>query len=213
MKDSRAGFTLIELLVVIGILTLLVTTFAPDIIGMMSRGEKAADKANQQWIYQQILGYQQKRKRFPLHSGHKFVLAPWVENDIEKTPQNFQRFFTPGLMEQDSHVGLLRAENLEQIWRDYDSLTSEDTHYAGRNLKAKMKEGRLISGYEPWLGNDNEFGPAFRDDTIHLCMGDGTIREILQQELVESYGFDPDADEAFPVGPESPHELLQKLER
>lgn len=213
MKDSRAGFTLIELLVVIGILSLLVVTFAPDIIGAWSTANQTADAANMRQVYSWIENdYTRKIKHYPFEGGHKFVLAPWVDDAIQKTPKNFDRFFNPALTKQNARYHELRTSDLETVWPDFQSVSSEDTDYAGR-AKEFMK-GSIQSGKEAWMADDNEFGWAFSDGTINICYGDGTIATLVAKDLKETYGWEINKDNVFPTfGPESPHKDLQKLDR
>ncbi len=206
MNNSRAGFTLIELLVVIGILGLLAAAILPDIFGAKVAGNKAADKANLKWHFEQYTHYQAKYKRMPTKSGHKFVLSPWVERVTERTLENMGRYFTPGL--DPAQKTVLIDEGIENIWKDFNAVSSDDTDYAGRNRKIK---GKLISGKEPLMANDNEYMSAFNDHTIHVLLGSGNVRELLGLDLEKDYGFDLDGEDVFEVGPASPHPLLQKL--
>ncbi|GAB4150230.1 MAG: hypothetical protein Fur0037_18720 [Planctomycetota bacterium] len=215
MHSTRAGFTLIELLVVIGILSMLVVTFAPDIIGAWSTANQAADAQNMRQVYSWIENdYKRKIKHYPFEGGHKFVLAPWVDGIIEKTPKNFDRFFNPALTKSNSHYHELRAsEDLEHIWPDFQSVSSLDTDYAGR-AKEAMK-GSIDSGKEAWMADDNEDGWAFKDGTINILYGDGTVRTLVAKDLKDRFGWtEITREHVFPTyGPDSPHEDLRKLEK
>jgi prepilin-type N-terminal cleavage/methylation domain-containing protein len=210
-RNPRAGFTLIELLVVILILGLLVAAFAPDIFGAQQRAEKAADQANLKWHYQQFIEYNTRYRSLPRGSGHKFVLDPWVRGIVQRTPKNFDRYWIPGL--PDPRKDELAAMDPEQIWRDLDGLRSTDTHYAGPSSEVRESRVRLIpDGKQSLMADDNEFGPSFIDHTVNVLMGDGTVYEIKRDEI-EQYGYSLEGEGAYcPVGPESPHPLLQKLE-
>ena len=137
MNDKRAGFTLIELLVVIGILALLIATFAPDILGARADAEKAADKANLRWHYMQIIRYKNKYSAWPKGSGHKFVLDPWVRGLVDATPANFDRYWSPGLRENDPYYQELKELDVLTLWKNKDDLSSEDTHYAGPSQEVR----------------------------------------------------------------------------
>ncbi len=211
MHDSRSGFTLIELLVVILIIGLLVVALFPNITGSLDSARKTADEANLRWHHQNLLRYKGAYKSFPTKGGHKFVLAPWVRKVVEHTPQNRDRYFSPD-QQPSEYIAELKALPAEEIWKDFDSLNSEDTDYAGR--AGRYMRGDLYSGKEPLMANDNEFIRAYEDGTIIVLMGDGTTRRLLWDVELAEYGYPADADDSFiyPVGPESEHPMLQKLE-
>lgn len=214
MKDSRAGFTLIELLVVIGILSLLVVTFAPDIIGAWSTANSAADAANMRQVYQWIeIDYKNKTKHYPMKGGHKFVLGPWVEGTIpEKTIKNFDRFFNPALRASDPQYIELRKQDIETIWTSYEDVSSLDTTYAGR---AKEFMHGIDSGKEAWMADDNEDGWSFKDGSINVLYGNGDVITLSSVDLREKFQWmEIKKDEPFPsYGPESPAPDLRKLDR
>ncbi len=208
MRNRSSGFTLIEMLVVIGIISLLAVALLPQIIGARERANQVADAGNLRWHYQTILLYQQKHGQFPRGSGHQWVLDPWVRGDVERTPQNFDRYFTPGLDNQYKR-GLLE-EGVDNIWKDRNSLISLDTDYAGRGSHSQIR--KLDSGRVPWMANDNEGDIVFIDGSINVLMGDGTVLTLYIDPDFLEYGWTTDmVDEPFPVGPDSPHPLLRQL--
>jgi prepilin-type N-terminal cleavage/methylation domain-containing protein len=209
-RATRAGFTLIELLVVIGILSILMVVLLPQIIGARETAYIFADKANLKWHYQTLDIYRQRYKRFPKEGGHKFVLASWVEGIVtDKTPENRDRYFTPGL--QDQRQNELRDEDPKSIWKSFADLTSMDTAYAGR--AKEHLSGKLDSGNEAWIADDNEYGPAFSGGSINVLVGDGNVRELDLLELRKfGYPEDPEEGYKFEVGRASPHPLLKKLD-
>ena len=97
MRNRSSGFTLIEMLVVIGIISLLAVTLLPQIIGAKELANLTADRANLKWHYQTITIYRQKYGHYPTGSGHQWVLDTWVRGVAEHTPQNLEKYFTPGL--------------------------------------------------------------------------------------------------------------------
>lgn len=212
MRDPRAGFTLIELLVVIGIISLLAAAFLPDILGARASADKAADQANLGWHYQQITRYQTDYKQLPRGTGHKFVLDPWVRGKVERTEQNFRRYWIPGL--EDPRKDELLAQGVDTVWRSVDDLTSQDTHYAGPGPETRRAR---LSGTLALMADDNEFGPAFNDFSINVLLGDGAVKTLQLDPDLTAHGFTGETDEekleGFPVGPESPHPLLKGLER
>ncbi len=206
MRDK--GFTLIEMLVVISIISLLAIFLLPNVLGASERASQLADQKNLQEIYSNLRLYKDKRKHYPLHGGHKLLLGPWVDGIIEKSDLNRDRYFRPGT--NDPYALSLRQTPLNELWVRYDDLSSSDTHYAGLNKKETIAIERAGT---PIAGTDNELGRTWNDGTIHILMGDGTVKALMKVDLVE-YGWpqDDNADYAYPVGPDSGHPLLQKLE-
>ena len=210
MRDRTSGFTLIEMLVVIGIISLLAVALLPNIIGAKESANKTADEFNLYRHYENITLYEQRYGHYPRGTGHQWVLDPWVRGVVEHTPQNMERYFTPGLSGGEV---LALKEELDRggaIWTDLESLTSLDTDYAGRD--GRKRTGNIFSGNVPWMANDNEFGPAFTDGSINVLMGDGSIRTLYIDPDFLDYGWTVQrVEEPFPVGPDSPHRLLQQL--
>src|SRR5690606_17444170 len=211
MQNPRrdAGFTLIELLVVIMIIGLLAVALAPEVFSARNTAAQAADQANLRRHYQNLTAYQTRYKALPSQPGAKFVLAPWVRGIVQRTPEEFQYYWLPET--PDPHKDELAKLDPKTIWRDFDEITSLDTHYAGPG--EDLVRRRLYGNGElPLMADDNEFGPSWEDHTIHVLLGNGQIRVLLLDPDLLAYNFDADQPGAvFPVGPESPHELLQQL--
>jgi prepilin-type N-terminal cleavage/methylation domain-containing protein len=209
-RSPFAGFTLIELLVVISILSLLAVTFVPSIVESEQGARQAADSRQLSQQGQWIRMYHQKLGRYPEGGGHQFILGPWIKDIVEHTPKNLDFYFTPGLRESDDHYHQLCKQDLTRLWPDLQSVTSADTHYAGRS--AREKKG-MESGTEAWMANDNEGGWSFADGSINVLYGDGTVRALrMATELKEQCNWSKEQG-PFPVGPDSPHPQLKRLER
>jgi len=206
-----AGFTLIELLIVVSIIGLLAAAFLPDLLSSRVAAYVATDKANLQQHYKWLLSYEQKRRRLPVAGGHKFLLDLWVSKVIDHTEENFDRFFTPGLREQDPRYAELRplVQRLQPIWEDLDSVTSADTHYAARSREHLMG---MTKANEVWVATDNEIDWNFTDGTINMLVAGGSTRSLSLQDLMDLYQW-PGMEEVFRThGDESPHEGLRKLD-
>lgn len=208
---SQRGFTLIEILVVITILGLLMAVILPNVLGASVRANQHMDRVN----LTQIFGFMQEYKakyagKMPGSGGHKFLLLPWTENVISKTEKNRDHYFNPSLRPADPYYEELAKQEVATIWKRKEDLSSQDTHYAGRSEKTKMTMG---NAGEPWAANDNENGRSWDDGTIHVLMSDGTVK-VLDRNALAEFGWQADDNEfVYPVGPDSPHPLLQKLER
>lgn len=204
-----AGFTLIELLVVIGILSLLVVTFAPDLIAAWGTANQAADAKQLDKHFYWINTYKTRFGTYPEGGGHQFILGTWTKGIVEHTPQNLDVYFTPGVRETDDYYLQLKQQDPETIWQA-GNITSLDTHYAGR--ASQFKRG-MDSGKEAWMANDNEGGLAFKDGTINVLYGDGVVRPLLAERELKELGYVLSAENPFEVGPNSPHPDLKKLEK
>lgn len=206
-----AGFTLIELLIVVSIIGLLAAAFLPDLLSSKASAYVAADGANLQQHFKWFETYNRKLKRYPSAGGHKFLLDLWVRKVVDHTEENFDRFWTPGLRDQDPRYAELRPLVVAQelIWEDLDSLTSEDTHYAARSREHLLG---MTKANEVWVATDNEIDWNFNDGTINMLVAGGAVRSLSLQELMEFYQW-PGMDEVFRThGDESPHEGLRKLD-
>lgn len=208
---SHDGFTLIELMVVITIIALLSVAIIPNITGSIGVAQRTADTATLKWHHAALLSYKLRYKSLPRQGGHKFVLAPWIRGSVERTEANRERYFSSAI-DSDTHVYDLRELSPEETWKDFDTLTSLDTHFAGR-----AREGRrhMNSGKEIWMATDNEDGNTYRDGTVLMLFGDSTVRECLRDphQLAIGAPADLDVEYSLDVGPNSPHPDLRKLRR
>lgn len=210
-KPTPDGFTLIELMVVITIIALLSVSLIGPINNVLLAAKKTADTANLHWHYSVLRSYELRHKRLPTQGGHKFVLAPWISGTVEHTEANRDRYFSKAL-DSDAHVLDLMDKSEDDIWKDFDSVSSLDTHFAGR-----AREGRrhMNSGREIWMATDNEGGNTYRDGSVLLLFGDNTVKEIRRDPDQIKLGAPADIDVEYTleVGPNSPHPDLRKLRK
>lgn len=167
------------------------------------------------------LGFE-RSGQWPSGGGHELLLDPWMRGLIEPTVENFDRFFTPGPERgEDAHYLYLRAQvqRGETIWPDLASVGPDDTHYAARataHLSTMQRPDEAIAANdnEPTWDHDwtRRPGWAFRGGTVNILWGDGRVRPLTLQRMMDDFEW-PGLEEPFPTfGLDSPHPALQKLD-
>jgi type II secretory pathway pseudopilin PulG len=211
-RFRTAGLTLIDLLVVVGIIGLLAACAVSTAHEGRETANIAADKAHLQRIFAWQEIYRQRAGHMPTAGGHKFLLDPWVKEYIDHSPEVLQTYFTPGI--DDPHLAELKQklDRGERVWTSLDQLTPADTHYAGR--ATEFLRG-MNSGLEAWAADDNNEGTAWAfpvSATTNVLYGNGQVRELTLQNLIESFAW-PGKDKVLKTfGPDAGHPDLRKLE-
>lgn len=217
MRRTQSGFTLIELLIVIGIIGVLAAALLPQLMQGQDAANALADQQNLRTHYQWMLDYKRKHSdMLPSEAGYKFVMSTWTAGGYDHTPENLDRFFTPGPAKTNDpqYASLLKMikSDPKLVWPDLASTSTLDTHYVGR-AKAHFRT-RENGADEAWMADDNENGYNLRDGTINVLFYGSTVRTYSYQELKEQHGLgDMSNDAPVPTwGPNSPIAPCQKLD-
>jgi len=200
---------------VIGIIGLLAATLLPAILGAKESTNISVDQMQLRKHHYWIELYRTKYKSYPREGGCKFVLDTWVRPGVvEHTEQNFAFYFNPRTRAENDTFNELSKGDLDKLWSDLAQVNSQDTDYAGR--AKEWKKDLADSGREAMMADDNEDGLSFRDGTINVLFGDGSVKELhYEDDIMKKYGLGP-LDPAKPVptcGKSSPVPELQKLEK
>jgi len=215
MRKQTSGFTLIELLVVISIIGVLAATLIGPLVSTTLAANVAADagqlRTHATWfkLYERAHGHE-----LPRVGGHKFVLSTWTSGVFHHSEEELDMYFSPG--SRDNDPDYRRARDQIEIgkdpWPTLASVTSLDTHYAGR---AKSFLRTATHAGEALMATDNEGGWTFADGSLNVLLTGGKVRSYSYQDLQKRFGLGKQ-DKNVPVqtwGPASIVPELQRLDR
>ena len=214
MGHPESGITKIELCVLCVLFAAaLLVMLVPSAIGK-SEALAVADRMQLRTHYEWLQLYKRKhRDALPPHGGAKFVLSTWTANVFAHTPINLDRFFTPGIREQDPDYRRAReaVQRGQDPWPILAETTTADTHYVGR---AKQHLDTAEAPLEAWMATDNEGRWVFADRFVNVLYGDGQVACYSIDRLRQRFGFDSGKVRGPVVthGPASPIPACRKLD-
>lgn len=193
---------------------MLAAVLLPQVLTSQDQANAFADKKqlSDHALWMQV--YQNKHDGFlPTQGGgHRFVMATWTSKIFDHTPENLDKYFTPGSQDPAWKIAKDSMLRGEDPWPTMNDVTTESTHYCGRAQK-EIKSATQ-SADEAWMADDNEGVWNLRDGTVNVLFNGGVTRQYSYQKLVEMFGLG-DLDRANPVqtwGPNSPIPECQKLD-
>jgi len=213
MNSSR-GFTLIEILIVVAIIGVLAAAFLPRILGARETADSLAEQKTLSWHYENVQEYHRRHKTYPRGDGPRWIIDPWIRGIVTHTLENLDRYFTPG--RPGGAYKELRdivAKDPHAIWQSPDEINSFDTDFAGPGPDLARGMRRLAEDM-PLMATDNEGAkPTYESGQINVLLGGGNVRTLQVDPDFLEFGWkvEEQGDRAMPVGPDSPHPLLQQL--
>jgi prepilin-type N-terminal cleavage/methylation domain-containing protein len=210
------GFSLVEILVVITIMALLVTLVATSASNILDKSRVTACQKNLKDIAQNMIlmkndRRQRGKKGWPKYKGIRFLLE--LTTGSANNPrlayisgQKSKIFICPGTDDINT------AEENDTPGSAYFDLEDIDTYtisYAGRNqVDFPIDRDRL--GDDAVLAADDNEGRANHKFTTNYVTVGPAVDAIDIRDYIDDF---PELGELgyFPVGPDSPSEMLQKL--
>ena len=191
---------------------LVAIAFLPQKVGGRHWMSGNVDRANLQQQHLWQLAYRAKHRRLPVAGGSGFVIAPWQAGVVERTEEDFRRYFTPDAGDSWQAVLERLGGDPAAVWLAGDPVDGRDTDDAG--LAAEGRPSDLHTDRVVWMATDNERGQLLPDGSIHVLLGDGNVRRLTLEDF-EAYGWTVEDLQSrtrpLPVGPASPMPLLQGL--
>jgi len=204
-SSEAAGFTLIEILVVLTIIAAIIGIAVPVYLGAIDTKNVTVCKSNLKSIATQLGLYRERFKRYPsTRSGIQFLVEPYRKKMVQQTEDVVRNLYLcPG-----DDVALGAVGDVMETYGDLDNLDPMVISYAGRNTKdhpllQKLAGTEVVAcdaGGEDGrrLNHRHKINVAYLD----MHVGDYDVVDL------------PESDEKnFEVGPNSPIEALQKLNK
>jgi prepilin-type N-terminal cleavage/methylation domain-containing protein len=194
------GFSLIEILVVITIIGILVGLAVPAMQNVQENARVTNCQSNLRQIAQGLLAFKNRNNNnWPGETGIRFFLCLAKYDAIDKKDMGV--FICPGTS-IDNQGG--------EAYKDWDSIDSTMTSYAGRDTKNHpIKKSR--EGDEVIVGDDNEGGDNHRTQTVFVY-ADAVPKFFDRKIDAEKRGIVFDDELPVVVGSESEVEELKKLQ-
>lgn len=206
-RHSRdaAGFTLIEILVVLTIIAAIIGIAVPVYLGAIDTKNVTLCKQNLKSIATAMEQYRQRFKRYPsTRSGVQFLVEPFKMKMVQQTEDVVRNMYLcPGDDRALGAVGIVM-----ETYGDLDNLVPIAISYAGRNTKdhplLQRIAGTEVVACDAGGEDGRQLNHRHKINVVYLDMhvGDYDVVDL------------PDADDKnFEVGPNSPLEALQKLNK
>ncbi|MFH0944061.1 MAG: type II secretion system protein [Planctomycetota bacterium] len=205
-RPRQSGFSLIEILVVITIIAALVGLATPIIQNALDKSRVVTCSAHLSDIGKEMFVWKGRHKdHWPRESGIRFLLVLHKDGMVEG--KDCAVFLCPGTEDINWTKENRDPGSTYQDWDDIDPMTIS---YAGRDGKNfsinKNKENKEV------IAADDNDGRNNHKFTTNFLYADGSVASYDINADVIDAGIELDGLDYIPVGPDSPMELLQKLQ-